>query len=116
LTTREPAAVAGTEIIVAGGKIETVRDGGEAPGTQIEVRSIFYNLPARRKFLRSENTESRNIEHQLHLQATGHPEIAFTLVRDDRVIFQLPPTANLIDRLRDLFGPELIEKLLPVAA
>ena len=53
LTTREPEAVAGTEIIVSGGRIETVRDGGEAPGTQIEVRSIFYNLPALRKFLRS---------------------------------------------------------------
>src|SRR5437762_12645247 len=44
LTTREPEAIAGTEIIVSGGRIETVRDGGEAPGTQIEVRSIFYNL------------------------------------------------------------------------
>src|SRR5256885_1942574 len=87
LTTRERDAVAGTEIIVNGGKIETVRDGGEAPGTQVEVRSIFYNLPARRKFLRSENTESRNLEHQLHLQATGHPEIAFAFVRDERVIF-----------------------------
>src|SRR5881398_3517023 len=105
LTTREPEAVAGTEIIVAGGRIETVRDGGEAPGTQIEVRSIFYNLPARRKFLRSENTESRNIEHQLQLQAIGHPEIAFTFVRDDRIVFQLPPASQLIDRLRDLFGP-----------
>src|SRR5215212_5887730 len=114
LTTREPAAVAGTEIIVAGGKIETVRDGGEAPGTQIEVRSIFYNLPARRKFLRSENTESRNIEHQLHLQATGHPEIAFVLVRDERVIFQLPAAANLVDRIRDLHGKELVGRLLPV--
>src|SRR5215212_406878 len=114
LTTREPAAVAGTEIIVAGGKIETVRDGGEAPGTQIEVRSIFYNLPARRKFLRSENTESRNIEHQLHLQATGHPEIAFVLVRDERVIFQLPAAANLVDRIRDLHGKELVDRLLEV--
>src|SRR3954470_11439106 len=114
LATREPAAVAGTEIIVAGGKIETVRDGGEAPGTQIEVRSIFYNLPARRKFLRSENTESRNLEHQLHLQATGHPEIAFAFVRDDRVVFQLPAVAGLLDRIRDLHGKDLIDRLLPV--
>jgi DNA mismatch repair protein MutL len=114
LTTREPDAVAGTEIIVAGGKIETVRDGGEAPGTQIEVRSIFYNLPARRKFLRSENTESRNIEHQLHLQATGHPEIAFAFVRDERVVFQLPPAPALLDRIRDLHGKEVVDRLLPV--
>ncbi|MFN2623362.1 MAG: DNA mismatch repair endonuclease MutL [Chthoniobacterales bacterium] len=114
LTTREPEAVAGTEIIVAGGKIETVRDGGEAPGTQIEVRSIFYNLPARRKFLRSENTESRNLEHQLHLQATGHPEIAFAFVRDERVVFQLPAAPSLLDRIRDLHGKDLVDRLLAV--
>jgi DNA mismatch repair protein MutL len=114
LTTREPEAVAGTEIIVAGGRIETVRDGGEAPGTQIEVRSIFYNLPARRKFLRSENTESRNIEHQLHLQATGHPEIAFAFVRDERVVFQLPAAPSLVDRIRDLHGKDLVGRLLTV--
>src|SRR3954471_14141395 len=114
LTTREAGAVAGTEIVVSGGKIETVRDGGEAPGTQIEVRSIFYNLPARRKFLRSENTESRNIEHQLHLQATGHPEIAFAFVRDERVVLQLPAAASLVDRIRDLHGKELVDRLLPV--
>src|SRR5215212_10886108 len=112
LTTRESNALAGTEIVVNGGKIDVVRDGGEAPGTQIEVRSIFFNLPARRKFLRSENTESRNIEHQLHLQATGHPEIAFVLVRDERVIFQLPAATNLVDRIRDLHGRELVERLL----
>ncbi len=114
LTTREKDAVAGTDIVVNGGKIGVVRDGGEAAGTQVEVRSLFYNLPARRKFLRSENTESRNLEHQLHLLAIGHPEIGFTLVREDRILFQLPPTANLVDRLRDLYGPELVDKLLTV--
>ncbi len=114
LTTREPDAVAGTEIVVNGGKIDVVRDGGEAPGTQIEVRSLFYNVPARRKFLRAENTESRNIEHQLHLQAIGHPQVAFTFARDDRMIFQLPATATLTDRIRDLYGTELLAQLLPV--
>ena len=114
LTTREARAIAGTEVIVNGGKIEIVRDGGEAPGTQVEVRSLFYNLPARRKFLRSESTESRNIEHQLHLQAIGHPQIAFSLLRDDRMLLQLPATVKLSDRIRDLYGAELLQRLVEV--
>ena len=112
LTTREPDAVVGTEIVVNGGKIDIVRDGGEAPGTQVEVRSLFYNVPARRKFLRAENTEGRNVEHQLHLQAIGHAGVGFTFVRDDRVVFQLPGTATLSDRIRDLYGNELLAQLL----
>jgi len=114
LTTREKAAVAGTEVIVSGGKIETVRDGGEAPGTQVEVRSLFYNLPARRKFLRSEMTETRNIEHQLYLQAIAHPEVAFAFVRDEKLVFHLPLTRRLRDRIRDLLGHELLARLLEV--
>jgi DNA mismatch repair protein MutL len=114
LTTREAGAVAGTEIFVNGGKVDIVRDGGEAPGTQVEVRSLFYNLPARRKFLRSENTESRNIEHQIHLQAIGHPQIGFSLLRDDRMLFQLPTATTLGDRIRDLYGIELLERLVKV--
>src|SRR5437763_2984562 len=116
LTTREPSAVAGTESVVNGGKIDIVRDGGEAPGTQVEVRSLLFNLPARRKFLRSENTESRNIEHQIHLQAIGHPRIGFSLLRDDRVLFQLPAAATLSDRIRDLFGVELLQRLVEVTS
>ncbi len=115
LTTREARAIAGTEIVVNGGRIEIVRDGGEPPGTQIEVRSLFYNLPARRKFLRSENTESRNIEHQIHLQAIGHPGIGFSLIRDDRMLFQLPSTTTLSDRIRDLYGADLLERLVELS-
>ena len=91
-----------------------MRDGGEAPGTQVEVRSLFYNLPARRKFLRSENTESRNIEHQIHLQAIGHSRIGFSLLRDDRMLFQVPSAATLGDRIRDLYGIELLQRLVEV--
>jgi DNA mismatch repair protein MutL len=115
LTTRQARAIEGTEIIVSGGKIEVVRDGGEAPGTQVEVRSLFYNLPARRKFLRSENTESRNIEHQLHLQAIGHPQIAFSLMREDHMLFHLPAAVRLSDRIRDLYGIELLQRLVEVS-
>ena len=114
LTTREHGALAGTDIAVNGGKIEHVREGGDAPGTQIEVRSLFYNLPARRKFLRTENTESSHVEHQLHLQAIGHPNVGFVLVNDDRVIHQLPPAANLVERIRDLRGSALAAELLEV--
>jgi len=115
LCTREPAAVAGTEILVNGGRIETVRDGGEAPGTQVEVRSLFYNVPARRKFLRSETTEARNIEHQFFLQALAHPEIGFTLVREDRIALQLPITTSLRDRIRDLYGAKLLDDLFEIS-
>jgi DNA mismatch repair protein MutL len=115
LTTREHGALVGTELAVSGGKIEFVRDGGDAPGTQIEARSLFYNLPARRKFLRSENTESSHVEHQLHLQAIGHPQVGFVLINDERLVHQLPPAANLIERIRDLRGPALAAELLEVA-
>jgi len=114
LSTREHGAEAGTEIMVTGGKIDYVRDGGDAPGTQIEVRSLFFNLPARRKFLRTENTESSHVEHQLRLQALGHPEVGFALLADERTVFALPPAANLRDRIRDLWGGALAEELLEV--
>lgn len=114
LSTREHHALAGTEVIVNGGKIESVRDGGDAPGTQIEVRSLFYNLPARRKFLRTENTEAHHVEHQLQLLAIAHPEISFVHLQDDRLAFQLPKTNSLLDRIRDLTGPAFTNDLLEV--
>jgi DNA mismatch repair protein MutL len=114
LSTREHTALAGTEVLVNGGKIETVRDGGDAPGTQIEVRSLFYNLPARRKFLRSENTESSHVEQQLHLQAIGHPHTGFVFVNDERTVWQLPPAAHLLERIRDLCGGALAGELLEI--
>jgi DNA mismatch repair protein MutL len=114
LTTREHAALAGTEVLINGGRIEHVRDGGDAPGTQIEVRSLFYNLPARRKFLRTENTEASHVEHQLQLQAIGHPATGFVFLNDERLVHQLPSVTNLRDRLRDLLGDPLVAQLLEV--
>ncbi len=114
LTTREPAALAGTEVIVNGGKIEAVRDAGEAPGTQVEVRSLFYNLPARRKFLRSEPTENGHLEAMMQQLAIGNPRVGFTFVRDERTIFQLPAAARLEDRIRDLGGAAMLDELIEI--
>ncbi len=114
LATREPGALAGTEILVNGGKIETVRDGGDAPGTSIEARSLFYNLPARRKFLRSEATEAAHVEAQLHQLAIAHPAVRFVFVRDGRTVFQLPAVKKLLDRIRDLVGADAASELTPV--
>ncbi len=114
LSTREHGALVGTEVLVNAGKLEAVRDGGDAPGTQIEVRSLFYNLPARRKFLRTEATEASHVEHQLHLLALGHPSISFVHLVDDRVALQLAPAPTLLDRIRDLSGAELASELLEV--
>src|SRR5476651_638967 len=112
LRTREPDAMAGTEIIIDGGKLRDVHEVGLAPGTQIEVRSLFYNLPARRKFLRTEATESSHVEQQLHLQAIGHPGVGFVFVNDERTVYQLPPATHLRDRIRDLCGAALTAELL----
>jgi DNA mismatch repair protein MutL len=114
LTTRERGAIAGTEIIVNGGKLDSVRDCGEPEGTQVEVRSLFYNLPARRKFLRTENTEASHVAHVLHLQALGHPAAGFVFLQDERLVYQLPPDQTLRERIRDLCGAPLVAELLEV--
>ena len=115
LSTRAPGALEGTEVLVNGGKIDSVKSSGEPPGTQIEVRSLFYNLPARRKFLRSENTEASHVQHQLNLQAIGHHQVGFVFVRDQSVVFQAPPATTLAERIRDLRGAEFLEQLLEVS-
>ena len=114
LATREPGALTGTEILVNGGRVEKVRDCGDAPGTSIEVRSLFYNLPVRRKFLRSEGTEAAHVENQLQLLALAHPTVRFVYVRDGRTVLQLPSARRLIDRIRDLAGEDAVAELVPI--
>ena len=112
LLTREPAALAGTEVTVEGGKVREVREAGCAPGTTVEVRDLFFNVPARRKFLRSETTESAHIEHQLRLQALAAPALRFRLRRNEREVFDLPAGGSRLDRVRWMVGTELGGELL----
>ena len=112
MVTREPDAVAGTEILVDGGKLRDVRDAGCAPGTTIEAKSLFYNLPARRKFLRAESTESAQVEHQLRLHALAAPWMRLRLRRNDKEILDVAGVDQRIDRIRQLVGPELSGELI----
>jgi len=114
LTSRERGALAGTQIEIAGGKILSVNDVGTAEGTTVEVRNLFFNLPARRKFLRSEQTETAHIEHIVTLCALAHPAVAFRLVVDERTRFDLAPATDLAGRLRELYGHQLVAQLLPL--
>lgn len=114
LHTRETGALCGTEVQVEGGTLTSVADSGEAPGTSVEVRQLFYNIPARRKFLRSEDTEFSHIEQQVRLQALAHPEVSFSLTRDDRLLFHLPGGGGLLERIRGLTGPEITDRLLEI--
>jgi len=114
MITRRAEDVAGTEIVVDGGKVRDVREAGRAPGTTIEARALFFNIPARRKFLRAESTESAHIEHQLRLHALAAPQVRFRLRRDEREIFDLPAVKHALDRVRQMLGPELGRELIPL--
>src|SRR5437899_1877299 len=99
LTTREREGDSpeGTQVILSGGKMLEVKAAGSAPGTIVEVRQLFFNLPARRKFLRTEETEAAHIQHYLTLAALAFPEVAFTFQKDGRVVWQLPAVKSAGD-------------------
>jgi DNA mismatch repair protein MutL len=116
LTTRERGSDSpeATQVVVHGGRILEVKSAGHAPGTSVEVRQLFYNLPARRKFLRSEETERTHSQHYLTLAALAYPQVGFTFVNEQRLVWQLPPPpagadrwALVQERLRALLGPDL---------
>lgn len=116
LATKQADSLSGTEIEVHGGKLIHVRDCGGATGTVIEVRNLFHNLPARRKFLRTEATEYAHVEQQFRLHAIANPRTAFTLTRDGDLMFHLPATQDLLERIRGLVGADLAARLVEVPA
>ena len=122
LLTREADAAAGTEVDVHGGKIVAVREAGCAAGTMVEVRNLFYNLPARRRFLRSDATELGHLHHVFLLHAIARPALGWSLTQDERVVHDLPPAgegarddpALLLARVKALYGGQLASQLVPV--
>ncbi len=112
LVTREPGAHAGTEVIVSGGKLESVKEAGAPPGTLVEVKDLFYNLPARKKFLRGEETEAAQILQVVQGLAISSPGVTVECRRDGRTLFALPSADGLDMRIRDLFGAAFLERLI----
>ena len=115
LTTRMADSDAATRVLVEGGRLVDVKDAGRAPGTTIAVRDLFYNTPARRKFMRSEPTENYHLTGIVTHYALAHPEIAFTLTSNGRDVLRVSPAKDLRERAFQIFGPGLLDSLLPVS-
>jgi DNA mismatch repair protein MutL len=107
---------AGTIIEIAGGKILRVEEAGLPPGTSITVRDLFFNIPARRKFLRAESTELAQIASLVTHYALAHPDKHFELHSSANAMLIAPPVASRQERIYQVFGRDILDQLLPLAA
>ena len=103
-----------TRVEIEGGRLLDVKDGARDTGTTIAVRDLFFNTPARRKFMRSEATENYHLTSIVTHYALAHPEIAFTLTNNGREVLRFAPAKDLRERSFQAFGAGLLESLLPV--
>ena len=115
LVTREHDSAVGTEILVAGGKILKVVDTGVPPGTMVTVESLFFNTPARRKFMKTVTTEMGHIADVVNCIALGQPGVYFKLAHNGKTLKSWPPATDRLDRVADVLGEELRPDLCPVA-
>lgn len=103
----------GTRLMINGSKVESQQPEACTPGCNFMVRNLFFNVPARRKFLKKDSVEMSNIIHEFERLALVNPGVELTLVHNDVTLHRLPP-ANLRQRIVDLFGKQLNDKLIPV--
>jgi DNA mismatch repair protein MutL len=111
-----PSAEGGTRIEIAGGKILRVEDAALPAGTSIAIQDLFFNTPARRKFLRAESTELAHVTALVTHYALVHPEKHFELLSATHTLLQAPPVARPAERIYQIFGADTLAQLLPVAA
>ena len=114
LTTSREGDATGTRVNIEGGRMRNVKDAAHPRGTTIVVRDLFFNVPARRKFLRSEATETFHLTNLVTHYALAHPEIAFTLVNNGREVVRAVAAKDLRERAYQIFGGEFLENLLEV--
>ena len=116
LETRAPDDAAGTVVEIAGGKILTIEEAGLPLGTCITVRDLFYNIPARRKFLKAESTELSHIASLVTHYALAHPEMHWELHSATNAMLVAPPVADHSLRIYQVFGKETLDQLISLSA
>ena len=114
LRSRSKDSEHGTEILINGGKMIDKKDCGMPVGTVIEVAHLFNSVPARRKFLKTDPTETAHITYNCRLFAVAHPNVAFRVLENGRTVFQSPACENLRDRIAEIWGRSLADDLIPV--
>lgn len=114
LKTKTEASEVGTKLIIEGSQVVSQDAVVTAKGTTISVKNLFYNIPARRNFLKSNSVEMRHIIDEFHRVALAHPQVSFTMLNNGSDVFQLPES-NLRQRIVNIFGAKTNEKLVPVA-
>ncbi len=114
LITKTDTAPEATRVVVEGGRLIDVKDAARDRGTTITVRDLFFNTPARRKFMRSEATENYHLTGIVTHYALAHPEIAFTMTNNGREVLRVSPAKDLRERSFQVFGAGLLDSLLPV--
>ena len=114
LITKTEADPIATRVTVEGGKLIDVKDAARDTGTTVTVRDLFFNTPARRKFMRSEATENYHLTSIATHYALAHPEIAFTMTNNGRDVLRVSPANDLRERAFQIFGSGLLDSLLPV--
>lgn len=114
LRTKPAADAAGTKILISDSKIKSLEPCACPTGTQIQVRNLFYNLPARRKFLKNDSIESRHIHEEFIYQAISYPELSFSYFNNDQLVYQLA-AGSLKQRIVGIYGKKYQDFLIPVS-
>jgi DNA mismatch repair protein MutL len=114
IRTRRTGLPTGQELHAEGGEIKTLHECGCPEGTRIEVHNLFFNTPARRRFLRKPSTEFGKISEQFSRIALANPRLHMVLRHNDRIVYELPGSASQEDRVRRFFGSDIADKLIAV--
>ena len=112
LITRPEDAMEGTKLVIEGGVVRSVQEIGCAQGTRISVNNLFYNVPVRLKFLKSESTELSHISSRVTWAALAYPKIQFKLTHNNRSLIDVRPCDSILERIRLLYGKDFAENLM----